>query len=114
MSDVFFDVIVFKVIDNFTSIKIASPRSSEPGYTTRHYCWCFGWLLAVAKFQDCENLVFVFARHDRRLIVVLTPRITYTRSSLVTASLHHKSIVFVIISILRLTVVIPQYNSSWD
>ena len=31
----------------------------------------FGWLLAVAKFQDCENLVFVFARQDRRLIVVL-------------------------------------------
>ena len=98
---------MFKVIDDFTCIKIASPRSSEPGYTTRHYCRCFGWLLAVAKFQDCENLVFVFAGHDPRLIVVLTPRITYT-------SLHHKSIVFVIISILRLTMVIPQYNSSWD
>ena len=74
----------------------------------------FGWLLAIAKFQDCENLVFVFARQDRRLIVVLTPQITYTRSSLVTASLHHKSIVFVVITILRLTVVSPQHKSSWD
>ena len=62
---------VFKVIDDFTCIKIASPRSSEPGYTTRHYCRCFGWLLAVGKFQDYKNLVFVFARHNCRLIVVL-------------------------------------------
>ena len=58
-------------------------------------CW------QLAKFQYCENLVFVFARYDRRLIAVLTPRITYTGGSLVTASLHHKSIVFVIITILR-------------
>ena len=105
---------MLKVIDAFTCIKIASPRSSEPGYTTCHYRWCFGWLLAIAKFQYCENLVFGFARQIVDLSSYSVPRITYTRSSLVTASLHHKSLVFVIITILRLTVVIPQHNSSWD
>ena len=105
---------LLKDIDAFTCIKIASPRSSEPGYTTCHYCRCFGWLLAFAKFQYCENLVFVLLGKIVDLSSYSIPRITYMRSSLVTASLHHKSIVFVIITILRLTVVCPQHKCSWD